>query len=1178
MQKDDNKRKIEILIDKPISEYKDDYIGVGYQVQSIVDAVNKGASIISINSQYGTGKSSICNLLARENCFDKVSNISLWENIDETKGSEHNQNIDIFSFYKSFLFKLASDFHGVQFAKYVDKSLNKSSGSISLFLKNKNLLVSIILLLFFVLGFYLFSCVTYTYELTISNEINISIDIPKLLSYASLFGGIITPLFTLRKEKIVYTSWKSETNRVIEIDDITSLYTEIIDESIKKGGKKNLIIIEDIDRCSKNVNVLVQQFIISIVRLIHHSCVDKSLDEKLKSIVLVLCLNENDIFGAADNKLEKLFDYRLDLGVVHNDSFRGILLQYISKLNLTKSQNDALLKLLRSRKNNFRLIKQEINDCIVKYNTLEERFSNKAKDQGESSISFESCVAYSYLKNNYPENFQFIFIKNQEKTTNCFTEAINEKNRRHSLDEIKRPLVELVAKNDENDNFIADIAYFICESYIDESFKLYFFNYPKYEYCNNIYESNFLKFLKTGENLNLENNASLSDDFIKSTAKYMEEIKMPYPVEILKDKKTIEIILSEFSNFKTIQMLFAEAINLLNDELLQLSIQWLEYISKLGVALTLPYLKEQINVKKCDCLVLSKLENFYVFRKKMFSYLKDSIVGFDFLFSNQFNSLSKEEFSYLSNKSIAIKLMNKTYFDEDTEDILLDIMDLNIDIKDLIFYCKLWQRNVFKKFSTPNKYLKYAIAILSKYGQLEEDILSFIVKLDLEYLKGNSTFIDYLNKIAASNNDYELKILNGCMIYFGYKQDLIINFTNRGYFDTPVLFWLYNNKFEEISNCSVNLLPYIVKLINNSNYGFLTGNIIEFKKYILNCTQNIKFNDLFLNESYAKKYDVGIINWSNVENVSLLVKCNVKNTDNILIFIKNNKIMHTDDIVCLLDLIFSEISSEKLSNNQLLSYVLDVYQTSFNNEAIRVAFKKCIDKITDIDYKMKLAIDYQITTHDLLTKYYSNLINFPDDADYKNKFNNFVNSLDKKYYGIDLLKTLTYYPFNDDLIESFKKFGMNDQVIASLILRNQFDRLLSECSSILNSHVIDKLLKNEHMFTILISNKSLINIVKNYNKLENIPNEQFVDLLQNFKSDSNLFELYFNNLSGEKMENILSACEKLEKDNCWKLIDFIKNNEEFKIFIKYNQQLKNHIYSLMSRELKSLFTRYMNKE
>ena len=145
-QNSHNKNPV-VFIDKSIDNIKDDLIGIDHYVDSLKEAINQGAHVISINSKYGGGKSSVCNILMKDDKFGKVSKVSLWDvalDNKTLKQQEENNNdtmykFDVMTFYKSFLFQLSADFHSEEYSRYVSKSLNRNSGSINIFLKSRKL-------------------------------------------------------------------------------------------------------------------------------------------------------------------------------------------------------------------------------------------------------------------------------------------------------------------------------------------------------------------------------------------------------------------------------------------------------------------------------------------------------------------------------------------------------------------------------------------------------------------------------------------------------------------------------------------------------------------------------------------------------------------------------------------------------------------------------------------------------------------------------------------------------------------------------------------------------------------------------------------------------------------------------------------------------------------------------
>ena len=115
----DNTFKYRALVNKEIIDLSEDYIGIDNYIESIESAIDENAKIICINSTFGGGKSSICSILKKSKKISKKSSISLWDvsidakrNLSKIKGemATEKANIDIMSFYSSFLYTLYSSF------------------------------------------------------------------------------------------------------------------------------------------------------------------------------------------------------------------------------------------------------------------------------------------------------------------------------------------------------------------------------------------------------------------------------------------------------------------------------------------------------------------------------------------------------------------------------------------------------------------------------------------------------------------------------------------------------------------------------------------------------------------------------------------------------------------------------------------------------------------------------------------------------------------------------------------------------------------------------------------------------------------------------------------------------------------------------------------------------------
>lgn len=121
--KNTNDKKL-IFLNKPISDIKADWIGVSSYVEKLQDAIEEGADMIAVLSDFGGGKSTLIELLEAkyksiENgcCFYRVN---LWSHLE----SKIDTSVEI---HKAFLYQLISQMDHKK-SSYISKRLNKNYG------------------------------------------------------------------------------------------------------------------------------------------------------------------------------------------------------------------------------------------------------------------------------------------------------------------------------------------------------------------------------------------------------------------------------------------------------------------------------------------------------------------------------------------------------------------------------------------------------------------------------------------------------------------------------------------------------------------------------------------------------------------------------------------------------------------------------------------------------------------------------------------------------------------------------------------------------------------------------------------------------------------------------------------------------------------------------------------
>lgn len=1160
-QMENNSKKTNVTLNSSINSLNEDFIGIDYYIENLNNAIDNGARKILISSGFGGGKSSICNLLERNKRFNHVSRVSLWDiSVEEKKLTQEEQENT--SLYKSFLFKLSSDFCGREHSKHVSKLLNKSTGLIKIWLKNKKTVVLFVFLLIFI-GLFLLSNtingVNWFFVTFIENALKIDFSI-KIVSYIFLIIAGCISIFLIQNGNLLYSSWKAEQNRLITIEDYISIYSDIIIDSCKDKliVDKNLIIIEDIDRCFKDGKEKnVTNFLKNITRLVDYSIhCDKNINTYLNSVVLIICLDESMLLKCKENEsvkfdsevILKIFDYQLNVGNIHQDDFTNIFKKLVENYDLSSEEIKQLNVILNSDINSIRLLKNEINDCYAKYRTLEKRFSaNNIK------IRFAGCVAYAYLKNNFPIDF-YKMLENKGDILDNLKVAINNNNLNKSITidavgyekKFKEKLIELIKID-----------------YIDKDYRIYFYNYPKDEPCKNVYEYDYWQFIKGKVELNKENNLHLSSEYILNISEEVNSIKMAYPLEILNDNYIMKVILEQKEDGQLLQLLKDNLI--LNDENgIKLTYDFLVSCIENNFDLTL--LKKYIleiyesiwknNTKICD--------SFYMLRKILVKIYKNDIIKFKKFFEGEFNSLIFDEFKCIEDKQVIYSLINLKSFNNDLELIIPLIKEI-INSNENINLCKIWAKHI----NSFDRYCAYAVDVLYDYNNYSEEIFASFGN-DYKYLENNIKFAEYLNKIIYKADRNILQKINKFFFYFGLTEDSLVKFSQYQFFNTPLAFYLYNHEFDKIEEININLNVQFND-IKDRNIPKINSCICDFKIYILKKTQSNKFDYLFYG-IYEKDFEINF-NDIVIKNIHLLFIIKEKCFKNIQKYIsENNVILDKEILNILLNELYKNIDIVEVEEsdylvlllNEKVDLCLEIYNESTNN-----IFKKFIDKVSS-NYICRLIIYIQVKFKILLPEYYNHLLNYFGEE--KIIYAEYINSLEDDKITYTLLNSVgIYYKYRDYIIEFFIKNSNIEFALAAAILN-------------------DRLSEYQHLYGIATFNELTNLYNNNETKGKLLRDEKFIidglphikikpddhELLANILLEKNLNLSFTKNMfkccSNEIIILILKDFKDLNKNQTFSLIRVLED-KHYKRLVLDNNEVYDHLYSNINKDYRGAFTK-----
>ncbi len=557
-----------VFMNTPISDDKNDVIGINSTVSAIKYAADKGAKLVGIIADYGSGKSSLTEILSTDNNkFGKAIKINLWDSLTKDSVMKDSSQTAINLLTKSFLFQLASGI-SENVAKHVNRRLSKNYGIISLSISSWWFWLWAVLAGTAFVSFKITSDIPFY---TINNLIksnNSNIDQGSMLWWTSLIK-YSAPLFMVaamaflligfRNTVVAFSHWKSQSTREPEVNDLFESYIDVYKKLLNRN-KRRLIIIEDLDRID-NRNLVVG-FLKEIYRFnnLAQTC-------KKKCPMFVISVKPENLLKNYDNngealpKLEedevysKLFDYTVTLKPIHYTDYGDIVLKIISdeesnaKILLQsileekdRIRNDKLPEsfswIIEGHNLTIRELKDRLNYAVSLLVTLKNKgYSN------QSYINFSSCAAVAYLELRYPDIYMEL-IKKEDNFSKLVQESYpirnneNLENRKSVMENtvdqffVSMKIEANPVESDKVNNIKTDIVKMLLAGDISDDFRMYFYSFPRGSY------------IKNGDERDISNLLLLPSDY--PTDDNLEE-KMSRLIESGK-VKTVTDILTQISN------------------------------------------------------------------------------------------------------------------------------------------------------------------------------------------------------------------------------------------------------------------------------------------------------------------------------------------------------------------------------------------------------------------------------------------------------------------------------------------------------------------------------------------------------------------------------------------------------------------------------------------------------
>lgn len=833
------------LLERPINDIDEDLFNIGSYVADLEKAINDGAKFIAIDGEFGSGKSSLVNMLKEreKNKSKKTTFVNVnFLNINEKEiSSENSINNTINNYHRYFVNQVANDICSNPFE--IEQLFYHSYISYAVTNPSKYKLWRIIVdKLLLILTSYMIIFITYKTFLQSIEELNF------IFQYSNKINPIVLMMmfvFVIIYGYGIYKPNKQEYSPMLDIDKCRNIFYKIVSTKIKrsiifkrKEKTKLFLIIDDLDRIDIDLQI-------EIISLLYNEYYPLKIDGV--ELIFVFMLNTHKIQNKLSNNNlsnDKLFDYILPV----SNNQKHIIRHLINKLI---NEHKTLNKIFNNAEINNK--KYLINQICKKYGTI-----RKLKHFFNKLIS-----KYNYLKSKNIENINYdemiiITLLSDEIETSKLDQAIAQTINNEQISEDAKNIKSILKECNIKKMF--DIDYYIyLYNFINKDdllthheIELYYISEKGYDYIDENDEKKILDYLE---------NEKVRYD------------KIFYEVFCVLDDKTKLVFMSskKFCDYLLKTNNFLHNIKIKN-----------AYRNRFGYHL-------------CDNIPLTKdiKENIiFDLNKSLELYLSSKT-------TTNMSSLRNEFVCFLENMNYRIiNFELKEYFSViDIDDKIYELLFKNFIYKNMKIGFYLFSKNIINcnyikkyidvEFIQNLNLISSDVATIIKNQILNSSSISFEVLLNIianeNYKCENIDLVlDKMNcfekniefnelKIILNNYDYNIKLDKHILHSLIVNEEETINYINKKQYmlSTTILnklnsissVYQYTNFYENIflSNEYYNL--YIVSRILKNKKFDLKENLIINAKYVNSLLNNYKdVKDWAKNFEFSKKYTDLILN------------------------------------------------------------------------------------------------------------------------------------------------------------------------------------------------------------------------------------------------------------------------------------------------------------------------------
>lgn len=270
-----------IFLNNSINQKSEDAIGYDAYVDKLNIAINSGAKMIAITSPFGSGKTTIIDLLAEKrsvNKNEKILKIPMWSQLNSLTADDNN-SIEL---HKNFLYQISSAIDKRK-GTYISRMLSGNYGLLKLHVNKIRYWVTTVLSLIFAF----IGVILEKYSETICKFLPFVDDIPEFVSPMLLIIAIVFFVITLTCTEILFSSKNSESKRVISADEIIDIYRN---EIINFKGKK----YSHLTKSARKSKIYQYMQIIQLNEILHNNKIIDDVLNKHKEKTYIIVIEDLD--------------------------------------------------------------------------------------------------------------------------------------------------------------------------------------------------------------------------------------------------------------------------------------------------------------------------------------------------------------------------------------------------------------------------------------------------------------------------------------------------------------------------------------------------------------------------------------------------------------------------------------------------------------------------------------------------------------------------------------------------------------------------------------------------------------------------------------------------------------------------------------------------------------------